>query len=117
MPAGLIPQGAVVLDLPIEYGFTNGIAQYRAVRGGYRTINGYSGYDPSWYEAFLREMKRMQPRTFDAYRQAADLYVISRNGVDPVLQEWVSRLPGAETRPGAPDYRIYRLPQFDGTAR
>ena len=34
---GVIPAGALVLDLPIEQGFWNAIPQYRAVRGGYRS--------------------------------------------------------------------------------
>ena len=40
MREGAIPQGAVVLDLPMEQGLWNAVPQYRAVRGGYRTVNG-----------------------------------------------------------------------------
>jgi hypothetical protein len=112
MSPGLIPRGALVLDLPIEIGSTNGVAQYRAVLGGYRTINGYSGYEPDWFSAFLNELKRMGPRTFDAYRRREDLYVVARTGVDPVLLEWVASLPGAEPRPGAPHIYIHRLPRM-----
>lgn len=97
MAAGVIPAGAMVLDVPLDDAFANAAAQYRAVRGGYRTINGYSGYD--WPE-MIRVILAFRAHRYDivdSYRQAA-LYVIVRPDTDPSFTRWVaSRSPDPPT--------------------
>ena len=68
MRQGAIPEGAVVLDLPIEDGFAGAAPQYRAVVGGYRTVNGYSGYEPAHYYPLRRAIADFQPDALDRYR-------------------------------------------------
>ena len=111
MRQGAIPEGAVVLDLPIEDGFAGAAPQYRAVVGGYRTVNGYSGYEPAHYYPLRRAIADFQPDALDRYRRVADLYVITRPELDLPVGRWIESLPGAEHLFDVGDARIYRLPR------
>lgn len=77
MVAGVIPSGAVVLDLPMDEGWWNVTPQYRAVLGGYRTINGYSGYEPPHFLPLRRQIAALQVDALNPYRALGDVYVIS----------------------------------------
>jgi hypothetical protein len=114
MRAGVIPPNAVVLDLPIDEGFYNATPQYRAVMGGYRTINGYSGYLPPHYTALRRAIGDLYPDALESYRRRADLYVIIRPGVSTVEARWIASHPGAEHVFDVADARVYRLPRLPG---
>jgi hypothetical protein len=109
MPEGLIPAGAIVLDLPIEEGFWNAIPEYRAVLGGYRTVNGYSGYEPAHFTPLRHAIADMVPHTLDGYRRAADLYLIVRPGQDPNVTRWLTSQPGTEHLFDVDQARIYRM--------
>jgi hypothetical protein len=111
MPEGAIPEGAVVLDLPIVRGYQNAVPQYRAVVGGYRTINGYSGYEPPFFDPFFKGLEERREDVLNPYLRAGDLYVIIRPGADPALIEWITSFPGATKLSAAEDARIYRLPR------
>lgn len=111
MPAGVIPEGAVVLDLPIGSGYRNAVPQYRAVVGRYRTINGYSGYEPVFFDSFLRGLDERRAGTLDRYLAAGDLYVIIRPGVEPALMAWLTSLPGATELTVSGGGHVYRLPR------
>ena len=52
--------------------------QYRGVVGGYRTVNGYSGYLPPHFTPLRRAIGDMIPNALDEYRRDGDLYVIVR---------------------------------------
>ena len=115
MREGTIPQGAVVLDLPMEQGFWNAVPQYRAVVGGYRTVNGYSGYEPAHFYPLRQAIADFLPDALDSYRRVADLYVIIRPELIPPVAHWIESRPGAEHVFDVDDARIYRLPQRDPT--
>ena len=112
MPAGVIPEGAIVLDLPVVAGYQNAVPQYRAVVGGYRTINGYSGYEPPFFAPFLKALEERRDDALDEYRKAGDLYLIIRPHVDPALVSWITSLRGATQVSITDDAQIYRLPRF-----
>ena len=119
MRAGAIPEDAVVLDLPMEQGFWNAVPMYRAVVGGYRAINGYSGYEPAHFYLLRRAIADFQPDALDGYRRVADLCVITRPDLAPPIARWIASRPGAEHLFDVDEARLYRLPQFDpgpGTA-
>jgi hypothetical protein len=109
--ASVIPQGAVVLDLPIVHGYQNAVPQYRAVVGGYRTINGYSGYEPPAFESFMARLDNRDERALLDYLRWGDLYVIVREGTDPELIDWVTSFPGAARLHDAGTAPVYRLPR------
>jgi hypothetical protein len=100
------------LDLPIEEGFHNALPEYRAVVGGYRTINGYSGYQPPHFQPFRRDLADLVPDALTPYRQFRDLYVIVRPGLQVERARWIATQPGAELLFELGEARIYRLPRF-----
>jgi hypothetical protein len=112
MRAGVIPPGALVLDLPMDEGFQNAVPQYRAVVGGYRTINGYSGYQPGHVYPLRRAIADLVPDVLDSYRRLDDLYVIVRPGLEAPVARWIASHPGAEHLFDLDQARVYRLPRL-----
>jgi hypothetical protein len=112
MRQGAIPEGAIVLDLPMDEGFANAVPQYRAVVGRYRAINGYSGYQPAHFYPLRRAIADLRPDALDEYRRLGDLYVIVRPGLEPLVARWVVSLPGAEHLFDLDAAKVYRLPQL-----
>ena len=109
MRAGAIPSGAVVLDLPMEEGYANDVPQYRAVLGGYRTINGASGYEPPFFTPLRHAIADMRPDALDSYRRASDLYLIIRPGEDINVARWLTTQRGTEHLFDVDEARIYRM--------
>src|SRR5438132_7050604 len=68
-----LPDNSVVLDLPITTDYRNADAQYRAVMGNYRVVNGYSGYSPPDYPQLVAAINEHRSSVFTPYRQRADL--------------------------------------------
>lgn len=112
MRRGAIPEGALVLDLPMEEGYQNALPQYRGLRGGYRTINGYSGYEPPHVQPLRRMIADMQPGALDAYRRREALFIIIRPDTAPDVVVWLLSHPEADRVFDLPGARIIRLPQL-----
>ena len=112
MRQAAIPRGALVLDLPMDEGFQNAVPQYRAVVGGYRTINGYSGYQPAHVYPLRRAIADLHAGALDAYRRQAELYVIIRADVEPPVARWIASHPGAEHLFDLNAATVYRLPRL-----
>jgi len=100
-----LPDNSIVLDLPITTDYRNADAQYRAVMGNYRVVNGYSGYSPPDYVPLVTAINEHQATALAPLRQRADLYVIVR-GNDP----WIEMQPGVEGVTRFADWKVYRLP-------
>jgi hypothetical protein len=113
MRRGIIPPGAIVLDLPMEQGYVNAVPQYRAVLGGYRTINGYSGFEPSGFDRFRHALADLQRDSVDRYRRMSDLYVIIRPGQDPNVARWLTESAGTEHLFDIDQARIYRMRRLE----
>ena len=106
-----LPDNSIVLDLPITTDYRNADAQYRAVMGNYRVVNGYSGYSPPDYPELVAAINEHRSSVFTPYRQRADLYVIARgNDVDPSVVTWLEMQPGVERVTQLADWKVYRLP-------
>src|SRR5262245_55214079 len=88
----VIPAGPQVLDLPITAGYGNADAQYLAVLGGYRVVNGYSGYAPPYFGPFRNALGDHRPDAFVPFRQRADLYIVVRPDVEPPFVAWLESL-------------------------
>jgi hypothetical protein len=80
VPAG-IPDagralGAPVLALPLGDIQRDVGSVYHAVSGGWRSVNGFSGYAPPYYEA-LRTLSRARDEAlFQPFRERGDLHVV-----------------------------------------
>jgi hypothetical protein len=88
-------RGAPVLVLPAGELGHDVAAVYHAVTGGWRSVNGFSGYEPGYYEALRTLSSAGDPRLVDAFLRLGDLIVVEGGGV--------RRLPARPTpEPSAP---------------
>jgi hypothetical protein len=110
--AGLIPPGVMVLDLPLDNVVWNARAQYRAVMGHYRSVNGYSGYSPPGFDAFVQDVIKKRDQALEDLRRRETLYVVVASLQDPSLPPWVAAQPGAERVGGSGEFVLYRLPEL-----
>jgi hypothetical protein len=105
--------GATVLMLPLGIPPRDTRAVYDAVNGGWRSINGYSGYEPGYYEA-LRTMAHLgDPALFQPLRVLGDMHVVVDEG-DSSMPTLVERQPGSQLVRRADGQRWYWLPRRDG---
>ena len=105
-----LPDHAIVLDLPIRRDFPYDTdAQYRAVIGNYRVVNGYSGYSPPEYLELVAAVNEHRSSALTPLRRA-DLYVIARGEEDPTTAAWVEMQPGVERVTQFAEWKVYRLP-------
>ena len=88
-------RGRLVLTLPIG-ALSDIVAQYEAVRGGWRSVNGYSGYEPAYYDALRHASAAEQPGLFESLRRLDDLYVIVPRD-EQRLRAFVMRQDGVTT--------------------
>jgi len=109
----VIPTGAMVLDMPVAAGYGNADAQYRAVLGDYRVVNGYSGYEPRYFGPFREALAAHRPEALAPFRALADLYVILRGDVELPSVAWIETQPGAQHVLDVETWKIYRLPRQD----
>jgi hypothetical protein len=117
MPPGIIPRGAIVLELPMTPPFLNAVPQYRALLGGYRTINGYSGYEPEHFTAIARAMADPPINALNPYRVFGDLYVVVRPPVPPEVVEWLMGHPGLVVVRDDAGMRVVRVPAMSDPPR
>jgi hypothetical protein len=112
-PGGLI--GQTVLQLPV--GNLNDFApQFLAVAGGWRSVNGYSGYEPRFYEAVRQGARFEVDGVFQPFRERGDLFVIV-NSDQPRLRALVERQPGAVCVGDRNGILQYRLPRQAARAK
>ena len=108
-PDEALLRGHTVMALPIgnlqDFG-----PQYRAVVGGFRSVNGYSGYEPKYYEGVRQGSRFEVDDLFATFRAADDLFVVV-NLDQPRLMSLVERQPGAVMVAEANGARQYRLPR------
>jgi len=107
-----IPANAQVLDLPISAGYGNADAQYLAVLGRYRVVNGYSGYAPSHFGALRNALADHRVEAFLPFRQRADLYVVARPDLEPQFVTWLESLPDPQRLIDFGRWKLYRLPRL-----
>jgi hypothetical protein len=107
-----VPADAMVLDLPISAGYGNADAEYLAVLGHYRVINGYSGYAPPYFQPLRTALAGHRPEALAPFRALADLYVVVRPDVETPFVSWLETLPGVERLAEAGNWKVYRLPRI-----
>ena len=87
--------GRTVLALPIGDVSVDRPAVYHAVTGGYRVVNGYSGYEPPYYEALRALSAAGDGRLFEPFVSRGDLDVLVPRD-ESRLRSMVEREPGAQ---------------------
>ena len=111
-----IPPGAQVLDLPISAGYGNADAQYLAVLGDYRVVNGYSGYAPPYFAPLRNALADHRPEAFVPFRQRAALYIVARPDLEPQFVTWLESLPDPQRVIDFGTWKLYRLPRLGNNA-
>jgi hypothetical protein len=108
-PAPAALRGGVVLELPIGDPFADVAAQYRAVIGGWHTVNGLSGYFPPLYGELVTQMRNRSDDLFGRFTGADDLNVIVDR--ESGLDAFVARQPGAVLLARSSWASQYRIPK------
>jgi hypothetical protein len=73
---GAALRGTTVMALPIGDLHGDVATSYRAVAGGWRSINGYSGYEPGYYEALRTLSQAHDGALFAPFRDREDVQII-----------------------------------------
>jgi hypothetical protein len=109
IPDAAAVRGATVLELPInDYGDI--AAQYRAIVGDWRSVNGYSGYGPNYYRALLESVRYEVDDVFLPFQALGELHVVAANSAER-LTALVERQPGVTIVSRTEELTQYRLPQ------
>jgi hypothetical protein len=102
--------GAVVLEVPPDTLFRDIQSVFRAVDGGWKSVNGYSGWGPSYYNPLIGAGRAEVDDVITPFRQFADLHVIVGQDA-PRLRAVVERQPGVTQIAGDSSMLVYRLPK------
>ena len=82
------------MELPAGETLPDIAAVYRAVMGGWRTVNGFSGYEPADYQQ-LRDASAAGAITFEPWLTRGTLHVlVSEDAAD--LNRLVASQPGSQ---------------------
>jgi hypothetical protein len=101
--------GALVLELPagVERDLA---AEYRAIVGGWRTVNGASGNQPRYYLPFIDAVRAEDPGLFAPFRALGDLHVAVPDEAER-MHPMLAAQPDAEVWARERGWTIFRLPR------
>jgi hypothetical protein len=105
-------QDSQVLELPLNEGFIDIAAQYRAVTGNWRTFNGYSGFIPDRYVRLVQALDAKEEGVLQDLRRYGPLTVVVHveNDRDGTWARYVGRQPDARQVLTRPDIIVFRFP-------
>jgi hypothetical protein len=106
-PASL--RGAMVLELPMG-SLRDIAAEYRAVQGGWRTVNVYTGYFPNYYIAMLDAARSEHVDVVVPFRALAPLHVVVSEEA-PRLKSLIEQQPGVMVTARSAQATQYLLPR------
>jgi hypothetical protein len=103
-------RGRTVIELPVGDLGRDAGAVFRAVTGGWRVVNGYSGYEPAHYPA-LREASRAEdPALLAPFQEHGELDVLVADDA-PRLRAMMERYSTARPVGAVPGFTRYYLPR------
>lgn len=105
---------AMVLELPLDSPDANTAAVLRATTGGYRTFNGYSGYEAPHFVPMRAGLRWRDPGIVTAIRQRGDLHVSVLSSNADGWRAWLARTygSGALLVGESPERALYKLPRL-----
>lgn len=112
-PEPLRLAGELVIELPLG-GIWDIPSPWRAVLGGWRSVNGYSGYEPAYYPALTDASETGQDAAITPFQRDQALHVLVRSDSAGHVA-MVERQPGVEFVGENQWWRQYRLPRRPGT--
>jgi len=108
-PAPGILSGGVVLELPLGETLGDIAAVFRAVDGGWRTVNGYSGYEPAGYAQRRAASEKGDADVLAGLLDRGGLHVLV-SGNAPDLDRMVARYRGSTFIARANGFAQYQIP-------
>jgi hypothetical protein len=101
-----------VLELPLNDGLSDAGAQYRAVAGGWKTFNGYSGFIPPHYQVLEEALDARADRIFTQLRGYGALTVVVHEPGDSPggWAPFVQRQADAERLLATDRITVFRFP-------
>jgi hypothetical protein len=95
--------GKIVLELPLGTPLPDIAATFRAVTGGWRTINGFSGYEPAGYAALRAASAQDSDAILDHLRDLPEMHLLI-----------AADFAGLSAIERHPDCQVPARPQRDG---
>jgi len=105
--------GATVLEAPPDLVFRDIQSVFRAVNGGWRTVNGYSGWGPSYYNVLVGAARAESDGMLKPFQRLGELFVVVPQGASR-LRALVEQQPGATRFASDNALIVYRLPAHHG---
>jgi hypothetical protein len=102
--------GATVLEVPPDGTFRDIQSVFRAVEGGWKAVNGYSGWGPSYYTALIGAARAESDGMMTPFQHLGELYVVVPEDA-PRLRTLVEQQPGATRVADDDALTLYRLPK------
>lgn len=101
--------GATVLEAPVDPTFRDIQSVFRAVKGGWKAVNGYSGWGPSYYNALAGAGRAESDHMLTPFQQLGELYVLVAQDA-PRLRTLIEQQPGVTRLASNSTQTLYRLP-------
>jgi hypothetical protein len=115
VPGPELMRGATVMELPPDEAFRDTTAVFRAVEGGWKTINGYSGWEPSYYFAVVGAGRDESRDVFTPFQRLGEVRVLVASDATR-FQKLVESQPGVKLVAQNTALVQYRLPALELTA-
>jgi hypothetical protein len=115
VPGAAALAGALVLEAPPDRVGRDIQAVFRAVNGGWRTVNGYSGWGPTYYEAFVSAARVEVDDMVTPFQRFGNLHVLVGQNA-PRIRAVIERQPGVTRLTSDSTTVVYRLPMRSGPA-
>jgi hypothetical protein len=102
--------GAIVFEVPPDSLTRDIRATYRAVNGGWKTINGYSGWAPSYFGPLIGAGRADVADLVTPFQQFGDMHVLVGQDA-PRLRSIIEQQPGVTLVASDTSVLVYRLPK------
>src|SRR5215510_3139983 len=113
VPGAELLRRATVFELPADGAFRDITAVFRGVEGGWRTVNGYSGFQPNYYYATVGASRNEAREVFTPFQRLGELRVVIPSDATR-LQSLIQEQPGATLIAQNASLIQYRLPARTG---
>lgn len=110
IPAG--DRSAAVIEVPLGDVWRDSAALYRATLHQARTVNGYNGFEPSYYQVLRRALEDRDPTILSALASAGPLLIAADKQADPEqsLRQFLARQDGVRRIADDVRWTLFRLP-------
>jgi F5/8 type C domain len=115
VPGAAALAGAMVLDAPPDTIFRDIRSVFRAVDGGWKSVNGYSGWGPSYYNALVGSGRAEADALLTPFQKLGELYVLVGQDA-PRIRALIEQQPGVTRVASDNSVIVYRLPRREISA-